>query len=280
MQLEELVKERTRKLSETVQQLEIQIKEAKEKDVQLREAFEREKELGELKSKFVSLASHEFRTPLTTILSSAYLVSQYKSYDDQPKREKHIEKIVSSVNMLDDILSDFLSVGRIEEGKIKVKVTKFDVSDFINVYINQLNPILKNGQKIIQEYKGDSTVDFLDQNLFKHILMNLISNAIKFSPENSAIHLSISNFKNRLTLSVKDEGIGIPEEDIKHLFERFYRATNASNIQGTGLGLHIVAKYAELMNGTILCKSHTGKGTEFIVTFNSKLTDDANNIGN
>ena len=220
-QLEELVQERTHTLSETVQQLEIQIKEAKEKDIQLREALEREKELGELKSKFVSLASHEFRTPLTTILSSAYLVSQYTSNDEQPKRERHIEKIVSSVNMLDDILNDFLSVGKIEEGKLKIRIAEFNLAELINTHINQMNTILKKGQKIIQNYKGNGIVDFLDQTLIRQILVNLLSNAIKFSPENSPIHLSVLYLNKQLTISVKDEGIGIPKEDLEHLSERF-----------------------------------------------------------
>jgi len=280
-QLEELVVERTQTLSDTVNQLEIQIKEAKEKDIQLREALEREKELGELKSKFVSLASHEFRTPLTTILSSAYLVSQYKSDDEQqPKRERHIEKIVSSVNMLDDILNDFLSVGKIEEGKIKVRIAEFNLADHISALINQMNSNLKKDQKIVLSYKGNPVVEFLDQNLIKHILMNLLSNAIKFSPENSSIQLSVSHLNTQLILSVKDEGLGIPEEDLEHLSERFFRASNVNAIQGTGLGLHIVSKYAELLNGTIKCKSQVGKGTEFIVTFDSKISSNANNTGN
>ncbi len=274
-ELEQKVKERTQSLSETVEQLEYQIKEAQEKDIQLREALEKEKDLNELKSRFVSLASHEFRTPLSTVLSSIYLVQKYPNTEDQPKREKHIQRIVSSVNMLTDILNDFLSVGKIEEGKIQVRYQTFDIRELINSMISEMQPILRKGQKISYFHTGASAV-FLDPALLKHIVINLISNAIKFSPENSPIKIFTDNNDERVELSVLDSGMGISLEDQEHLFERFFRGKNVTNVQGTGLGLHIVGKYTELMNGTIECKSELEKGTEFIISLLKKEINEHN----
>jgi PAS domain S-box-containing protein len=249
-ELEEKVQQRTRSLSD---------------------ALEKEKELNELKSRFVSMASHEFRTPLSTILSSAYLVSKYVSGDDQHKRDKHIQRIVSSVNMLTDILNDFLSVGKIEEGRIQVRFTEFDLEAFMKNLGSELLPLFKTEQKVTYTHTGN-TIVLLDQSLLTHIVMNLVSNAIKFSPENATVDIcTIVADDNTISLSVKDSGLGIPEEDQQHLFERFFRAGNVMNIQGTGLGLHIVSKYVELMNGTITCNSKQGEGTGFLIIFNPSL---------
>jgi PAS domain S-box-containing protein len=274
-ELERKVAERTQSLSETVEQLEDQIKEAQEKDIQLREALEKEKDLNELKSRFVSLASHEFRTPLSTVLSSVYLVQKYQTTEDQPKREKHIQRIVASVNTLTDILNDFLSVGKIEEGKTQVRSQAVEIKDAINAIIAEMQPILKKGQKISYFHTGANSV-YLDPALLKHIVINLVSNAIKFSPENSPIKIFTNNNEHRLELSVLDSGMGISKDDQEHLFERFFRGTNVTNIQGTGLGLHIVGKYAELMNGTIECKSELERGTEFIISLAKKEINENN----
>lgn len=248
-------------------QLNAQLEQKVEERTQsLADALAKEKELNELKSRFVSMASHEFRTPLSTILSSLYLIAKYDTTEDQPKREKHITRSIASVNMLTDILNDFLSVGKIEEGKIQVRLSNFDIKSSINGTINELKDIAKPGQSIEYEHYGDTEV-ILDISLFKHIVMNLVSNAIKFSPENSVIRVTSSNNNGELSLIVQDSGIGIPEEDQQHLFERFFRASNVTSIQGTGLGLHIVSKYVDLMNGTIACSSQYGKGTAFTINF-------------
>lgn len=253
-QLEQKVNERTRSLSE---------------------ALEKEKELNELKSRFVSIASHEFRTPLSTILSSAYLISKYTQAEEQGNRDKHIARIVSSVNMLNDILNDFLSVGKIEEGKIQLRISEFNFRDVITGLINEINTILKPGQQIHYTHTGNE-VAMLEPSLIRHIIMNLLSNAIKFSPENSPINISTVHEPGRLVLTVEDKGLGISDEDKTHLFGRFFRGSNVSNIQGTGLGLHIVAKYAELMNGTVTCNSELNKGTSFIINFDLNNTDNEN----
>ncbi len=250
-----------------IQQLNLDLeKKVTERTRSLNEALEREKELGELKSRFVSMASHEFRTPLSTILSSVYLVSRYGSADDQPKREKHIDRIVSSVNMLSDILNDFLSLGKIEEGKIQVRWKTFDLPAYMASVVEETRGILKTGQELSYIHDGDQGV-YLDPSLLKHIVMNLLSNAVKFSSPGSLIEVSTDVEPEQITCRVRDHGMGIPPDDMAHLFERFFRAANVSAIQGTGLGLHIVAKYAELMNGRIACSSELEKGTEFTVLF-------------
>ncbi len=236
---------------------------------ELRAGLKKEKELSELKSRFVSMASHEFRTPLSTVLSSAYLIEKYTGSDEQPKREKHLQRILSSVNMLTDILNDFLSVGKLEEGKIQVRLSHFNIREMILQVTDEIKNTLKKDQEIHCHHEGDTEV-MLDISLLKHIIMNLVSNASKFSREKSIINVKTGCRKNRITLSVKDHGIGISKDDQRHLMERFFRGANAGNIQGTGLGLHIVSKYAELMNGRVTCKSELEKGTEFIITFNSK----------
>lgn len=242
------------------------VSERKKAETDLRIALEKEKELSELKSRFVSMASHEFRTPLSTVLSSAYLVSKYVEKEDHPKREKHVQRIVSSVNMLTDILNDFLSVGKIEEGKIQVRYSTFDIAQHLRQTVSELNGLLKKGQDILYKHEGNTLVT-LDSSLMKHIIMNMLSNAIKFSPENATITLHSKLTDKNLILLVSDKGMGIPEEDQQHLFGRFFRGTNATNIQGTGLGLHIVGKYTELMNGTISWTSRLGAGTTFELNF-------------
>ncbi|KOY87890.1 hypothetical protein AD998_18675 [bacterium 336/3] len=258
--LEEQIKNRTKALLETLQHLETSKKE-------LEKALSKEKELGELKSRFVSVASHEFRTPLSTILSSIQLISKYNLTEQQEKREKHIQRIIGSVNHLNDILEEFLSVGRLEEGKIKANFAQHDLEICFNEVTNEMQNIAQQGQKIIFSHTGDKIV-VTDCSILKKVLINLLSNAIKFSPENSNIHIKSILDEQGLIIQVSDEGIGISEKDQKHLFERFFRAENAINIKGTGLGLHIVAKFVEMLHGDIFIDSELGKGTRVTLHFN------------
>lgn len=242
------------------------ISKTKKIEQELHEALEKEKELSELKSRFVSMASHEFRTPLSTVLSSAYLVEKYCTTEDQAKREIHLQRIISSVSMLTDILNDFLSVGKIEEGKIMVRPVHLNIEELIFATAAGMETILKTGQTIICHHEGNSDV-LMDPSLLKHILLNLASNASKFSSEGSRIEISSYCDDDTIKLTIRDHGIGISKEDQAHLMERFFRGSNAGNIQGTGLGLHIVSKYSELMNGKVECISELEKGTSFTVTF-------------
>ncbi|SEI54488.1 PAS domain S-box-containing protein [Dyadobacter sp. SG02] len=255
-----------RKAEQDVKNLSRLVAETEAKDVELNRANSFLRNLSELKSRFVTMASHEFRTPLSTVLSSAFLISQYPGAEDHAKREKHVQRIVSSVNMLTNILNDFLSVGKIEEGKIQVRNAVFDIRQNITNLTAELDGILKKGQHIAYTHEGSTTVR-LDPELLKHIMMNLISNAVKFSAEEKRITIISKRTSKSLAISVRDEGIGISPEDREHLFERFFRGSNTNTIPGTGLGLHIIRKYTELMNGTIECVSNAGEGATFTVTF-------------
>jgi PAS domain S-box-containing protein len=267
--LELKVENRTKMLRETLAELE------KSKE-EVSEALEKEKELGDLKSRFVTMASHEFRTPLSTILSSAFLLSKYNGPDDTAKREKHIDRIKGAVGDMKSILEDFLSLGKLEEGSVQARMEIMSMEDCSGIAadtLHGLEQITRKGQKIYFTHKGDGEV-YIDPALLRNMLMNLVSNAIKFSPENAAIYVELNKGDLEMVLSVKDEGIGISREDQEHLFERFFRAKNAANIQGTGLGLHIVAKYVELLNGRIDMQSELDKGTAFYIHIpQTQITD-------
>lgn len=255
--LEQKVEERTTILKEALQKLE-------KSQIEIQEALQKEKQLNEIKSRFMSIASHEFRTPLSTVLSSASLLSKYSTGEDQPKRERHIEKIKSSVRSLNGILEDFLSLGKLEEGKISIHTEEFDVQEFIFSIVEEMNPLLKTNQHLSVDHKGFSKA-VSDKRLIKNILINLITNAIKFSDEGSTVQLNVSAAEDVISFEVIDRGIGIPKDEFEHLFSSFYRARNAVNIQGTGLGLHIVKRYLELLQGEIQVETEVGKGSKFSI---------------
>lgn len=258
MGLEQKIEDRTMMLRETLAQLE----HSKE---ELELSLEKEKELNDLKTRFVSTVSHEFRTPLSTVLSSAALISRYTSAEDQEKRDRHIARIKDSVKHLNDMLEDLLSLSKLEEGLIGAKPEPFNLTVFLHDFVNEMQEICGKGQKILLAVNGDSEA-VTDKRLLKNILLNLTSNAIKFSPENSVIEISAFRNDEGLAISVKDSGIGISKEDQLHLFERFFRARNAANIQGTGLGLHIVTRYLELLKGNVSLQSELGEGTTFTIS--------------
>ena len=258
-ELERQVKNRTLILQEAIDELEKTKK-------NLKDALDKERELNELKSRFVSMASHEFRTPLATIMSSVSLVAKYGERDEKEKQNKHIARIKSSINDLTDILNDFLSVSKLEEGRVECTPETFNIREFIISTIAEMQPLAKENQIIKYNHKGEENV-YLDKKLLKNILFNLITNAIKFAPEGKPVEIETDFTKPRVKLQVKDSGMGISDEDQEHLFERFFRGRNAMHIQGTGLGLSIVAKYVELMNGSINFESKEKKGTTFFIRF-------------
>lgn len=234
-------------------------------------ALENERELGELKSRFVSMASHEFRTPLTSVLSSAGLIQQYAERQDIPNIKKHADRIKNAVNGLNTILTEFLSLGRLEEGRAQAKLEEINIPNCIEDVHQEMKNLFKNGQKLVYMHEGDVTAQ-LDSGLMKNILINLVSNAVKYSPEGSTITLESKIGPGGVRISVRDQGMGIPESEQKHLFDRFFRATNATNIQGTGLGLYIVQRYAEMMNGEVGFTSEVEKGSEFWVRFSGEAS--------
>ena len=261
-ELEEKVELRTKQLKETLAELEVS------KDEQTK-ALSKEKELSDLKSRFVSMASHEFRTPLSTILSSASLVAKYTQTDEQERRDKHIQRIKSSVNNLTSLLNEFLSIGKIEDGKIIANNIRFNIREMITALCTELEGIAKKDQQIRYRHEGEETV-LLDPNLLRNVITNLVSNAIKFSAEDGIIDVSSKTSAREVIITVQDNGLGISREDQEHLFERFFRGANVTNIQGTGLGLHIVGRYIEIMDGKIEFFSELEKGTRFIITFKTE----------
>lgn len=248
-----------------------------EKDVL--EALEKERQLNELKSRFVSMASHEFRTPLGAILSSTSLMEEYLLRKEstldyvREKSDKHIKRIKSSIGNLISILNDFLSLEKLEQGIVESKPAQVGIVELSKGLIEDVQSTLKKGQKIEYKHNGDKTDKvFIDSQMFKNVILNLISNARKYSPEDSIIEFSTTTLPEGIEATVTDHGMGIPVEDQAHLFERFFRAKNAINLQGTGLGLNIVKRYVDLMGGKISFTSKEGEGTTFKIVLQNNIS--------
>ncbi|MBT1686469.1 sensor histidine kinase [Dawidia soli] len=265
-ELEKKVELRTNALNQTISRLEEEIAERKRAEEDARRALERERELNELKSKFVSIASHEFRTPLSTVMSSVSLIRQYKERQEYEKQDKHIDRIKSSVNHLTLILNDFLSLGKLEEGKVDIQSEPVVLSAFLDEIREEVQSFLKPGQVVTTAWPQAVMEVWTDPRTLRNILFNLISNASKYSDPGKPIEVSVEQQNGRVVFQVRDQGIGIPADDQKHLFDRFFRASNAGNVQGTGLGLHIVKRYADLISGEISFTSVYGEGSTFHVS--------------
>jgi PAS domain S-box-containing protein len=264
-ELEKEVEERTLILKEAIQKLE------KTKS-ELDNSLKREQELNSMKTKFISIASHEFRTPLSTILSSLSLMEKYNELNEVEKRNKHNDRIKKSIKNLTEILNDILSVNKIEEGKVVVNPETFNIKSFLTELIIDLHGLLKPGQRIdLHSAEIKDEFVFQDQKLLRHIVVNLLTNAIKFSTENSPIDINLKIDHSEIYISIKDSGIGIPSADHKKLFTRFFRSSNVENIQGTGLGLSIVQQYVNYLKGNIKFSSEVGKGSIFNVNLPRNL---------
>jgi PAS domain S-box-containing protein len=257
-ELEKKVEERTKVLKEAL----IELEKSKE---QMSQALETEKEVNDMKSRFVTMASHEFRTPLSTILSSISLINKYSHAENDEKVGRHVQRIKSAVTNMTLILNDFLSAEKLDQGKVFVRREEIDLERLIRDVINEIHGILKKDQVVNFHHEGDR-IAVLDSQMIRNIMINLVSNAIKFSGEGKTITVSSSITPESVNISVADQGIGIPKEEQVHLFERFFRAKNVTNIQGTGLGLNIVEKYLEVIGGKITFTSEMEKGTTFNIT--------------
>lgn len=238
----------------------------KKRTEQLTQALVKEKELSELKTRFLSLVSHEFKTPLSSILTSITLLGKYTQTEQQEKRDKHVTTIRNKVKYLDTILNDFLSVERLESGKVNYKVECFPLSKVINEVVYDSNMLLKAGQKIQYPENIDDLIITFDEKILQLALSNLIHNAIKYSPENSIIDLQVENKEDALILKVIDQGMGIPEAEQKHIFNRYFRAVNALLIQGTGIGLNTAKQHLENLGATLEFDSKENNGSTFIVS--------------
>ena len=259
--LEHLVEERTLTLQSLIQQLQ----NAKE---EVSHSLEKEKELNQLKSRFVSMASHEFRTPLSSIQLSASLIEKYNSQYLNGSISKHVNKIKSNVANLTNILNDFLSLEKLEAGKVSLQISTFDIVKFSEEITEEMQMIAKQNQNIIYQHTGTQSKITTDINLLKNCIVNLIGNAIKYSGENTFIEFNTEMLDSKCLITIKDNGIGIPQTEQRHLFEAFFRAHNTGSIPGTGLGLNIVDRYVKLMHGNITFESAENKGTTFTITLN------------
>lgn len=239
-----------------------------EKEAKL--ALKKEKELNDLKTKFLSLVSHEFKTPLSAILTSAILLNKYGLTEQQPKRDKHIKTITEEVHYLNNILNDFLSVEKLDKGQYKYKFNEFKLSKVVNEVIYNANMLLKEGQLINYPKNIDDLSIFQDEKVLELALTNVMNNAIKYSPENSTISIDVSQDIQKTSFKIKDQGIGIPKHDQKNIFKRYFRAENALFTEGTGIGLNIVRGHLENLKGNITFKSKEKLGSTFIINVPNK----------
>ncbi|WP_428741033.1 PAS domain-containing sensor histidine kinase [Tenacibaculum sp.] len=263
--LEEKISKRTYELKNMVLELEAENKKRVKAEKEAKLALKKEKDLNELKSRFLSLVSHEFKTPLSGILTSAILLSKYKLTEQQEKRDKHIKTISDKVHYLNNILNDFLTMEKLEKGKIKYSPTTFKLSKVVNEVVYNANMLLKEGQKINYPKDIDSYSLYQDEKIVELALSNLIHNAVKYSSENTEINISITQDDTKTVFKVKDNGIGIPQEDQKNIFNRYFRAKNALLTQGTGIGLNIVKDHMENLSGKVYFDSTEQKGTVFTI---------------
>jgi len=264
--LEEKVELRTKELQESIQKLRTEIEKRKEAENKIKESLRKERELNELKTKFLSLVSHEFKTPLSGILTSTTLIGKYTQEEQQEKREKHLKTITSKVKYLNNILDDFLSVERLETGKVNYKMSHFPLSKVVNEVVYNANMLLKEGQHINYPDGIDGIIIHFDEKVLELVLTNLVNNAIKYSPENTFIDITVETNDRRLYILVADEGIGIPEKEQKYIFNRYFRAENALLNQGTGIGLNIAKSHLENLGGDITFESAENDGSKFKVT--------------
>jgi signal transduction histidine kinase len=253
------------------------ISDRKRIEAELLKALEKERELNELKSQIVSVVSHEYRTPLTTILSSAELLQHYGHKWTEEKKHQHLHRIQTTVHHLTQLVSDVLILDKAEAGKLEFKPTLLDVVSLCRELVEEFQQTVRDKQTLNFMSQGECTQAYLDEKLLRQILTNLLSNAIKYSDPIGTIYFALVSQHNEVIFRIQDQGIGIPPEDQKHLFESFRRASNVGTIPGTGLGLAIVKKYVDVQGGQITVESQVGVGTTFTVTLPSnigKLVDD------
>ncbi len=277
------------------------IVERKRAEAEVRKALEKEKELSELKSRFVCMTSHEFRTPISTILASAQLLEIFSHKLSDSKKIGHLHRIQAAVRRMTELLNDVLIMGKAEAGKLQLKPTPLDLAEFCQNLVEEVQIIDHHQHRITFVAQGSCSIagarenfalqsrEFepnncqsaalpcFDEKLLRQIVSNLLSNAIKYSPAHSQLDFVLNCHNGEVIFQIKDQGIGIPPADQLHLFESFHRASNVGNISGTGLGLAIVKKCVDLHRGKIVVNSEVGVGTKFTVTlpfYNSIPTDD------
>ncbi len=282
IELEARVKERTNQLEDMLYNLnnEIKIRQITEQQLllaqqELSEAFQKEKELSELKTRFITMISHEYRTPLTVIMTSSYLLEQLYFNQNLESFTKHLEKIRVSVKTMTKLLEDVLTLGKSESGKLTLKPTSFDIIPICFEIIDEIK-LIDNKQHTINFSSNNHNCHIInDEKLLRQIIINLLSNAVKYSPINSEIKLEVIEDSNQILIKIRDSGIGIRPEDQKYLFEPFHRGKNVGTISGTGLGLSIVKRCLDLMGGKIYLKSDI-TGTTFTIKIPQNILENRN----
>lgn len=242
----------------------------RQREKELKRALGKERELNELKSRFLSMASHEFKTPLSTVLSSVELIEYYREEEHEPKRGKHIVRIKDAVKHLTEVLNDFLSLSKLEQGKVDVRSLRTNLRAIISTSVESSEGQLKEGQQVVLDLPPEPSQIVTDPKLLRHVLLNLISNAAKYSAPGRDIIIATGQRGEGCFISITDQGIGIPPQDQAHLFDRFFRARNVENVKGTGLGLNIVNHYAHLLEAEIEFSSELGTGSTFTVVLPAK----------
>jgi PAS domain S-box-containing protein len=237
-----------------------------ERTKQLKHALGKEIEINQLKTKFLSLLSHEFKTPLSAILTSALLLGKYQLTEQQERRNKHLKTITEKAQLLNNILNGFLSIEKFDSGKLSYQFSNFKISEIVDEVIYNSRMLVKEGQQIKYFEKTEDLSLYQDEKIIELILSNLLQNAIKYSPEKTTIYLDIDQNDEFTTFKIKDTGIGIPEKAQNNIFDRYFRAENVIDTEGTGVGLNIVKNHLENLNGNIYFESKEDEGTTFIVT--------------
>lgn len=223
------------------------------------------KKLNQLKSEFVSMLSHDFRNPLTTILLSTQLLQNHQDKLTQEKKLNHFQQIHSAIRNMVALLDEVLLIGKADSGKLRCQLVSLDLESFCRTLLEELSYSINEKHQCTLNSVGDFGHCLWDESLLRHILGNLLSNALKYSPEGGTIKLELSRQHQRAILKIEDQGVGIPLEDQKYIFEPFNRSRNVSSIPGTGLGLSIVKKCVEVHGGEISFTSQVNRGTTFIV---------------
>ncbi|MFK8183581.1 MAG: ATP-binding protein [Phormidesmis sp.] len=247
------------------------ITERKRGEAEILGALDRERELNEMKTRFVSMTSHEFRTPLTTIMSSAELLERYSDRWDMAKKTQYLHKVQTAARHMTDLLNDVLLINKAEAGMVSFSPESLDLKQFCQEIVEELQ-ITTDKHQLVMLCELSDVYASIDRKLMRHILTNLLSNAINYSPSGGEISLLLQSQENEIMLRVKDCGIGIPEESQATLFDSFVRGSNVGTISGTGLGLAIVKKSVSLHQGDISCQSTVGEGTTFTIELPLGLT--------
>ncbi len=243
-----------------------QIREGKQIEDEIRHALQVERELNELKSNFVSIVSHEFRTPLTILRTSVELLENYGHCATEEQKQVYFQRIRSAITNMKQLLEDVLVVGKAEAGKLAFNPTPLDLELFCQEIVEEIQHGVGIDHTIVYSCEGDFEQACLDPNLLRPILTNLLSNAVKYSDKGSQVEFTMTADQGNVRLAVTDYGIGIPKKDQPHLFELFHRASNVATIRGTGLGLSIVQQCVTRHEGHVSFVSKEGGGTTFDVT--------------